>query len=171
MAAHCLRSGIIFHVYISLLLTFFIRENICIIFSCFFFSAGGKIPKGKVQVYHNLDPEFFTVALVGVGHEDAGHNSLEYLDEAKENVRVAAGAGAFALRRTGVDHILVEGFNEQVEASAEGACLAVWRYQDYKAKEDQRVIPTLDLYNDPDKYVHNYSINPFQTIDAIWNHV
>ncbi|PSN46964.1 Cytosol aminopeptidase [Blattella germanica] len=113
--------------------------------------AGGRLKKGKVQVYHNLDPEYFTVALAGVGEEDVGLNTQEYMDEAKENVRVAAGAGALALRKTGVDHIMVEGFNEQVEAAAEGSCLAVWRYQDYKAKDDQKIVPTLDLYNDPDK--------------------
>ncbi|PSN42509.1 Cytosol aminopeptidase [Blattella germanica] len=112
---------------------------------------GGRLKKGKVQVFHNLDPEYFAVALAGVGEEEVGHNTLEYLDEAKENVRIAAGAGAFAIRRTGVEHILVEGFNENVEAAAEGACLAVWRYQDYKAKDDQKIIPTLDLYFEDDK--------------------
>ena len=105
-------------------------------------------------MYHNLDPEFFTVALSGVGPEGAGLNTFEYLDEAKENARLASGIGTLALRRTGVDEILVESFDDQVESSAEGASLAVWRYQDYKAKEDQKVVPTLDLYEDPDKYVN-----------------
>ena len=118
-----------------------------------FYRVPGKLSKGQVEVYHNLDPDFFAVALAGVGPEDAGLNTMENLDEAKENVRVAAATGALALRRANVDEILVEGFNEQVEASAEGACLAVWRYQDFKAKEDQKPVPTLDLYNDPDKYV------------------
>ncbi|XP_069681159.1 cytosol aminopeptidase-like isoform X3 [Periplaneta americana] len=113
--------------------------------------AGGRIPKGKALVYHNLDPEFFAVALSGLDKENAEVNTSEQLDEAKENVRVAAGVGAYELRKTGVNHILVESFNDQVEAAAEGAGLAVWRYQDNKAKEDQKPIPTLELYSDPDK--------------------
>ncbi|XP_069680321.1 cytosol aminopeptidase-like [Periplaneta americana] len=113
--------------------------------------AGGRIPKGKALVYHNLDPEFFAVALSGLDKENAEVDTSEQLDEAKENVRVAAGVGAYELRKTGVNHILVESFNDQVEAAAEGAGLAVWRYQDNKAKEDQKPIPTLELYSDPDK--------------------
>ncbi|KAJ9578841.1 hypothetical protein L9F63_004945 [Diploptera punctata] len=113
--------------------------------------AGGKIPKGKVQVYHNLDPEYLAVAVVGIGPEDAGLNTLEYLDEAKENVRIAAGAGAHVLRKIGANRIYVEGFNDQVEAAAEGACLASWRFQKYRDVHFTKKILLLDLYNDPDK--------------------
>ena len=54
---------------------------------------GGHIPKGHVQVFQNLGPEFYSVAVAGLGKEDVGFNTLENLDECRENGRIAAGIG------------------------------------------------------------------------------
>ncbi|KAJ9592898.1 hypothetical protein L9F63_015476, partial [Diploptera punctata] len=108
-----------------------------------------EIDKGDVQVFQNLESEYYSVAVAGLGKEDVGFNTLENLDECRENVRIAAGAGVRALRSLGIGTISVEGFG-QAEASAEGAGLAAWRFQEYRAREDRKVVPSLELYHDPD---------------------
>ncbi|KAJ4451386.1 hypothetical protein ANN_02848 [Periplaneta americana] len=112
---------------------------------------GSYIPKGEVQVFQNVESEFYSIAVAGLGKEDVGFNTLENLDECRENVRVAAGAGARALSSLGISMISVEGFG-QAEAAAEGAALATWRFQDFKAKEDQKGVPHLELFMDADSY-------------------
>jgi len=108
--------------------------------------AGGK---GSLKVFNNVDREIWAVAIVNVGKEKAGYNELEAIDEGMENVRIAAGAGAQALRHQGVDRILVEGMGFP-EQAAEGSALALWRYQENKMREKQKKTPTLELYDDPD---------------------
>ncbi|PSN49667.1 Cytosol aminopeptidase [Blattella germanica] len=110
---------------------------------------GGYIPKGEVQVFQNLESDFYSVAVAGLGTEDVGFNTLENLDECRENVRIAAGTGVRALRSIGIGNISVEGFG-QAEAAGEGAALAAWRFQEYRAKDDRKVVPVLELYEDPD---------------------
>ncbi|XP_069680322.1 cytosol aminopeptidase-like isoform X1 [Periplaneta americana] len=110
---------------------------------------GSYIPKGEVQVFQNVESEFYSIAVAGLGKEDVGFNTLENLDECRENVRVAAGAGARALSSLGTSMISVEGFG-QAEAAAEGAALATWRFQDFKAKEDHKSVPHLELFMDAD---------------------
>lgn len=109
---------------------------------------------GQSVVFTNLDPEYFNVCLVSLGREDVGYNRIEEIDECKENIRVAAGVGARKLRETGVTFICFDGMGHP-ESAAEGAQLGVWRYQDYKAKEDQIKIATVDLYGEEcgDKWV------------------
>ena len=87
--------------------------------------------------------------MAGLGKEDVGFNTLENLDECREMVRIAAGTGVRALRSMGVGIISVEGFG-QAEAAAEGAGLAAWRFQEYRAPEKCKVVPSLELYHDPD---------------------
>lgn len=105
---------------------------------------------GKSVTLTNLDPEYFNVCVVSVGKEEVGYNRVEELDECKENIRVAAGVGARKLRETGVTCINFDGMGHP-ESSAEGAQLAVWRYQDFKCKDDQIKIASVDLFGDDDK--------------------
>lgn len=56
----------------------------------------GRLGRGKV--FNNIDQEFRSLAIVGVGLEGIGFNELEMLDEGMENVRVAAGIGARSLQ-------------------------------------------------------------------------
>lgn len=105
---------------------------------------------GQSFTFTNLDPEYLCVCLVCLGKEEVGYNRVEELDECKENIRIACGIGARKLRETGVTSIAFDGMGH-AESAAEGAQLAVWRYQDYKNKEDQIKIAQVDLYGEDDK--------------------
>lgn len=74
---------------------------------------------------------------------------MEAVDEGMEVVRYGAGAGAQLLKQQGVTRILVEGLGHP-EQAAEGSALALWRYQENRSKEKQKIIPTLELFDDPD---------------------
>ena len=104
---------------------------------------------GKGKVFNNIDVDFRSVAVVGLGKEGAGFNELEFLDEGMENARVAAGVGARALQNQGCTEVLVESM-EYPEQAAEGSALAIYRYQDNKKKQNKTHIPKLDLYESPD---------------------
>ncbi|XP_053950871.1 cytosol aminopeptidase-like [Anastrepha ludens] len=110
-------------------------------------NLSGTLGKGKV--FNNIDQEFRSIAVVGVGREGAGFNELEMLDEGMENVRVAAGVGARSLQMQGCSEVFVDSM-EYPEQAAEGSALAVWRYQDNKRKKDRTGIPKLELYDSPD---------------------
>ncbi|KAH8415506.1 hypothetical protein KR222_001215, partial [Zaprionus bogoriensis] len=107
----------------------------------------GQLGRGKV--FNNLDPEFQSIALVGLGLEGIGFNELEMMDEGLENVRVAAGVGARSLQHIGCAEIAVDGM-EYAEQAAEGSTLAVWHYSDMVAKKKRLVVPKLELYGSPD---------------------
>lgn len=66
-----------------------------------------------------------------------------------EAVRQGAGSGAQLLKGQGVQRILVEGLGHP-EQAAEGSALALWRYQEMRCKEKQEIVPTLELFDDPD---------------------
>ena len=51
--------------------------------------AGLKLKKGKCTVFHGLDDDFPSVALVGLGSRDAAYCDVEERDEKRENVRNA----------------------------------------------------------------------------------
>lgn len=87
-------------------------------------------------MYQGLDQEYSAVAVVGVGPEDAGFNSLESLDECRENVRVAAAVGVRRLNKLEMRTIVVDGMGSP-EAAAEGAVLANWKFQENRACEDR----------------------------------
>lgn len=74
---------------------------------------------------------------------------MEAIDEGMEAVRQAAGIGAQKLKSQGVNRVLIEGLGYP-EQAAEGSALALWRYQENKSRENWKVIPTLELFDDPD---------------------
>ncbi|KAL1122430.1 hypothetical protein AAG570_002761, partial [Ranatra chinensis] len=110
---------------------------------------GADIRLGRAEVYTNVHIDFACVAVTGLGPEGEGIDSLESLDKCKENIRIAAGVAATNLQANGMNSLLVEGFTN-AEAAAEGASLAVWKYQEYKNKQDQTGNVKLELYHDPD---------------------
>lgn len=110
------------------------------------------IPKlGETRVFYDLDPKYAYVAVAGLGNECLTFNAIEQLDETKEAIRIAAGAGAKALHPFNPKYIDVESFGN-AEAAAEGASLAVWEFKEYKSNTKQRMIPKpiLNLYDDCD---------------------
>lgn len=110
---------------------------------------GSDLKQGKAKVFHNLGHEFYAVAVSCAGPESLGFDSNEMLNECKEGIRMAVGAGVRELEKCKIGHIMVEGFSN-AEAAAEAASLAVWRWQDLKAKENTAVEAKVDLYDDPD---------------------
>lgn len=104
---------------------------------------------GKGLMFNGLEGEYQTVAVVGMGPMGAGYNELEELDEGLENVRVAAGTGARALQLQRMDEVFVDGMDFP-EQAAEGAALAVWRYNANKRKKNRTPTPKLHLYGKGD---------------------
>lgn len=118
----------------------------------------GKL--GRVVALSDVSAEFPQIAVAGLGPKDVDFNPVEYLDEGKENVRIATGLGARALQKMGVQDIGVEGFSK-AEAAAEGATLGVWYYSD---KEVETKV-TLQEGGDPYVLLIFYII---QIKDRIW---
>ncbi|XP_022904848.1 cytosol aminopeptidase-like [Onthophagus taurus] len=112
-------------------------------------AAGGEIRRGGARVFNNIDNEFWSVAVVGLGNEKLGYNEQEAIDEGLEATRVAAGIGAQRLLSEGVKRIMIEGLGHP-EQAAEGSALALWRYQDNKSRDQWIQIPTLELFDEPD---------------------
>ncbi|PZC79780.1 hypothetical protein B5X24_HaOG215871 [Helicoverpa armigera] len=111
------------------------------------------IPKlGETRVFYDLDPKYAYVAVAGLGSECVTFNKIEQLDETKEAIRIAAAAGARALRGFHPKEIDVESFGN-AEAAAEGANLAVWEFNKYRSHANQKAIPNpnLLLYDDCDE--------------------
>ncbi|ALC41679.1 S-Lap8 [Drosophila busckii] len=107
----------------------------------------GKLGMGKL--FSNLDKEFSHVAVIGVGKEGAGYNEEEVLDEGMENARVAAAAGARYLQYQGAQNVHVDSM-EYPEQAAEGAAMAVWRYNANKRKQNRMQVPKLHMYGSSD---------------------
>ncbi|KAH8380880.1 hypothetical protein KR200_007575, partial [Drosophila serrata] len=104
---------------------------------------------GYGKVFNNIDQEFKSLAVVGVGLEGIGFNELEMLDEGMENVRVAAGIGARSLQKIGCSEVFMDSM-DYAEQAAEGAALAVWRFINKSSKKPQPKIPILNLYDSHD---------------------
>lgn len=111
------------------------------------------IPKlGETRVFYDIDPKYAFVAVAGLGTECFKYNKIERMDETKEAIRIAAGAGAKALWPLNPKIIDVESFGN-AEAAAEGANLACWEFSEYRSRTSKAVIPkaNLHLYDDCDK--------------------
>uniref|UniRef100_A0A1A9WC21 Cytosol aminopeptidase n=1 Tax=Glossina brevipalpis TaxID=37001 RepID=A0A1A9WC21_9MUSC len=104
---------------------------------------------GKGKVFNNIDQEYRSIAVIGLGREGAGFNELEMIDEGMENVRVASGVGARSLQMQGCSEVFVDSM-EYPEQAAEGSALAVWRYNDNKQKKNRTLVPKLELYDSPE---------------------
>ncbi|SPP76682.1 cytosol aminopeptidase-like [Drosophila guanche] len=104
---------------------------------------------GRGKVFNSVDPDYRSIAVVGVGLEGIGFNELEMLDEGMENVRKAAGIGARSLQEVGCHEVWVDGM-DYAEQAAEGAGLATWRFTEQLAKKNTPMIPKLELYDSPD---------------------
>ncbi|XP_024085538.1 cytosol aminopeptidase-like [Cimex lectularius] len=112
--------------------------------------GGAGIKKGTARVFSNIHHDFISVAVAGLGEEGVGYSEAESLDMCKENIRWAAGIGAYALQEEGISTVYVEEFTN-TEAAAEGAALAIWKFQPYKSKEEQIVVPKLELFEGTDR--------------------
>ncbi|XP_017077502.1 cytosol aminopeptidase [Drosophila eugracilis] len=105
---------------------------------------------GKGLLFSGFEGDYQAVAVVGVGKQGASYNENEELDEGMENVRVAAGTGARALQLQGMYEVHVDAM-DYPEQAAEGAALAVWRYNANKRKKNRIQTPKLDMYGKGDR--------------------
>lgn len=105
---------------------------------------------GTSQIFNGIDKQYESICIVGAGKEGLGYNQLETLHEGMENVRVAAAIGAQQLEAEKCSSISLEpmDYPEQV---AEGATLALWQYQDNKAKGDRKIATKLSLHDSNDQ--------------------
>ncbi|XP_042216303.1 cytosol aminopeptidase-like isoform X2 [Homarus americanus] len=106
---------------------------------------GGPLKAGKSRVLYGVSEVFPIVALVGLGKQENKSNPLEERDEAKEAIRTAIAAGCHSLGETNISKILVDSCGDG-EAAAEGAHLAVFKYQDLKSKK--KPIPTVQCFTE-----------------------
>lgn len=112
--------------------------------------AGPEVRKGNARIFNNIEQDFWSIAVVGLGEQKVGLNEVECLDEDLENVRVAAAVGAKMLAKQGCHCICLDGMDFP-EQAAEGSALAVWRYQTNKNKQNQVIVPNLELFDHPDQ--------------------
>lgn len=112
--------------------------------------AGREIRPGHGRVFNNIDPDYWAVCLTSLGPKDQGYNPVEAVDEDREAVRLAAAIASLRLQRFGCHCVCVDslGYPEQ---AAEGAALAIWKYQEHLKKENQGIIPQLELFESPDQ--------------------
>lgn len=52
--------------------------------------SGSALKAGKSRLFWGLNSDFPAVALVGLGSSNAAYNAAEEIDEANENIRIAA---------------------------------------------------------------------------------
>lgn len=72
-------------------------------------SSGPCPTLGETRIFYEIDPEFSTVGVVGLGDESAKYEITEAIDRKKENIRVAAGAGVRALEPLQLQKLYIDG--------------------------------------------------------------
>lgn len=107
----------------------------------------GPIKCGQARIYWDLG-KYPAVAVAGLG-DASKWDCLDEINGVKENVRVASAAGVRALSACKIGQIEVEDL-EDAQAAAEGACLANYKFQQYKCKDKQSALPSLSLAENSD---------------------
>lgn len=100
---------------------------------------------GQSRVLYNLG-SYPIVAVAGLGDPNSW-DVCDGLNGAKENVRVAVGAGVKALSGQKVSQIETEDFGD-AQSSAEGAWLAAYKFQSYKLPEKRAAETQVSLVAD-----------------------
>lgn len=100
---------------------------------------------GQSRVLYNLG-EYPIVAVAGLGDPNSW-DVCDGLNGAKENVRVAAGAGVKALSGQKVTQVEIEDLGD-VQSTAEGALLAAYKFQSYKWPESRSAETKVSLAAD-----------------------
>lgn len=109
-------------------------------------SQFGPDSKGKTKVYYGLHPEYPVVSVVGLGSPSAGYNESEDIDEKRENIRSAIAVAAKRVRdEPGVDQVYFDPSND-AEATAEGANLSLWSYDELKSEKYKKRNVSVEMY-------------------------
>ncbi|XP_028040381.1 cytosol aminopeptidase-like [Bombyx mandarina] len=104
-----------------------------------------RMKLGQAFVLTDVVPEYSAVALASLGPKDPGYNQLEALDETRENLRWAVGAGVRVLQNRGCGDISVQADAEH-DAAAEAAELAAWRFEEFRSVEERQPACRLSLH-------------------------
>lgn len=104
----------------------------------------------SVRLFNNVDADYTSMAVVGLGKRGLEHNQLEGLEEGMEAARVAAAVGTRALADEGCGSIDIDSMGHP-ESVAEGSSLAKWCFQENKSESGKRHVPTLRLYDAVDQ--------------------
>jgi len=101
-------------------------------------NIGGPVKLSKVRVLYDVSPQHPVVAVVGLGPKDAGFDSIEDLDESKENLRKAIASGVSTLQKleAKLTGIQVDGAHDPLVA-AEGALLGGYQVHELKQEKSR----------------------------------
>lgn len=109
-------------------------------------SEFGPSKKSKTKIFYNLHRDYPVVSVVGLGPRNASYNEDEDVDEKRENIRSAMAVAAKSVRdEQGVDEIHFDPCGDP-EASAEGASLALWYFDELKSKKYKKKVVKVDVY-------------------------
>ena len=112
----------------------------------------GPVGKGKERSFIGLTPEYSVVSVVGIGPRDAGVNEEDGINEANENVRNAVSAGVKAVEKLDDKLEVIEVDScENAQASATGAYLSRFKYDELKTKEKEKKEVKLKLFDADDE--------------------
>lgn len=109
----------------------------------------GPSKRGKTKTFYNLHPDYPVVSVVGLGPQNVSYNEDEDVDERRENVRSSIAIAAKSVRdEQGVDEVFFDPCGD-AEASAEGANLALWHFDELKSKKYKKKVVKVDVYQAP----------------------
>lgn len=104
---------------------------------------------GTHKLVHGIPGEFDAIAIVGLGRQNSGFDRVECINRSMENVRIAAGVGAKALKSQNCTKICVDDMSFP-EQAAEGSVLSLWQYQQDLCEGKRADSPDVKLYGPGD---------------------
>lgn len=104
---------------------------------------------GTAKVLHNINVDFDTVAVVGLGQKDIGFDAIECINQSMENVRIAAGMGVNILHSQRCTDICIDSMNYP-EQAAEGSFLSAWKYEEHLSEQNRTQNVNLKVYGEND---------------------
>lgn len=93
-----------------------------------------KAEIGTSRTFFGLHEDYPCISVTGLGDRGISYDPIEERDEEKENVRIAVGAAAKSLKTYDFKHLLVDSCAKP-SAAAEGACLSLFEFDQYKSKK------------------------------------
>lgn len=109
-------------------------------------SQFGPNKKGKPKTFYNLHTDYPVVSVVGLGSSNASFNEAEDLDEKRENIRSSIAIAAKSVRdELNVDEVHFDPCGD-AEASAEGAHLGLWYFDELKSQNYKKKVVKIDVY-------------------------
>ncbi|XP_023344234.1 cytosol aminopeptidase [Eurytemora carolleeae] len=110
-------------------------------------NSGSLLKGGSWRLVGKVHPDLGQVVAVGLG-KPSGVQDEENIDMDRESVRKAAAAGVRAVTDLGLKEVQIENFGD-CEAAGEGATLANWAFDRFKAEKKPRpAVTPLDSFTE-----------------------